>query len=514
MQMILRAKPGRTLFGGAPVAIALAVVLAMPLATRANTTDWTLEVELRDMVLPDTVARATLNVSLPQVLGGSLTISHSGLDICGPDTVVTRGVIGSTLVLVAEDPNPANVLCQSLLVVGQQRANNVWGGFVVYEYDSPSPERNDSLIVITTAIPLECQPGADRDNDRLEDCVETGTGVFNGPEDTGTDPNNPDTDGDAIKDGDEVLGTLAGLDLPALGAHPLQKNILIEYDWFDDGNECTFHTHQPTQGVLDRVEAAFASAPVENPDGSTGITVIQDRGQGGVFSGGNLVQDSDGVLATGVSGAEFRNHKAANFDPAREGYFHYTLLPHRYNTSSSSSGQAEQPGDDMVVSLYCEITDKNVANTVMHEVGHNLNLRHGGFENCNYKPNYNSVMNYTFHWSGVDNDCTPSGDGVLDYSWGDRITLDENALDENDGTCGPGNPWDWNGNTAIESSISHDVNSPNSSCVGTSQVLSDFDDWSALLYSGVQDAQLRSRGLQDVITCESTPPEVRLSGSE
>src|SRR5439155_12618084 len=31
---------------------------------------------------------------------------------------------------------------------------------------------------------------------------------------------------------------------------------------------------------------------------------------------------------------------------------------------------------------------------IMHELGHNLNLRHGGFNNDNCKPNYLSVMNY------------------------------------------------------------------------------------------------------------------------
>ena len=32
---------------------------------------------------------------------------------------------------------------------------------------------------------------------------------------------------DGIDDGDEVLGTVAGLDLPAMGTNPLRKNILI-----------------------------------------------------------------------------------------------------------------------------------------------------------------------------------------------------------------------------------------------------------------------------------------------
>lgn len=45
---------------------------------------------------------------------------------------------------------------------------------------------------------------ADSDNDGLYDSVETDTGVFVSEEDTGTDPDNPDTDEDGWKDGAEV----------------------------------------------------------------------------------------------------------------------------------------------------------------------------------------------------------------------------------------------------------------------------------------------------------------------
>ena len=44
----------------------------------------------------------------------------------------------------------------------------------------------------------------DLDGDGLPDAVESDTGTYNGPSDTGTDPHNPDTDGDGLIDGDEV----------------------------------------------------------------------------------------------------------------------------------------------------------------------------------------------------------------------------------------------------------------------------------------------------------------------
>ncbi|MEN8216978.1 MAG: Calx-beta domain-containing protein [Pseudomonadota bacterium] len=351
-----------------------------------------------------------------------------------------------------------------------------------------------------------CTPGTDTDNDRLDDCYETNTGVYKSPKDTGTDPNNQDTDGDAINDGDEVLGTLAGLDLPAMGVSPVHKNILIEYDWFDDKLECSAHSHRPTDTSLAMVTSAFNNSPVTNPDGTTGITIIHDYGQGGVFKGGNLVADADGVLTGGVNDSEFKNHKKANFDPKRQGYFHYTLLPHRYNTNSGSSGQAELPGNDLIVSLYCAGNDKNVSHTIMHELGHNLYLRHGGFENTNYKPNYNSVMNYKYQFPGVDKNCTPPGDGILDYSIGDRINLDETALDENEGTCGSP-AWDWNGNGTIESSVAYDINNAD----GFYSLLKDSDDWSNIVYTGLNDSDgkvMLNNVLTDVeiISCDNELP--------
>jgi hypothetical protein len=62
----------------------------------------------------------------------------------------------------------------------------------------------------------------------------------------------------------------------------------------------------------------------------------------------------------------------------------------------------------------------------MHELGHNLNLGHGGGDCTNFKPNYLSIMSYRFQFIGIQ----PTG--RLDYSGDDLPDLreDNNNLDE------------------------------------------------------------------------------------
>ena len=351
----------------------------------------------------------------------------------------------------------------------------------------------------------------DSDRDRLPDIVETSTGVYVDLDHTGTDPGIADTDGDGIKDGDEVLGTLAGLDLPALGVSPVRKDLLLEYDWFDDSLCGSAHSHRPTLASIAPVVAAFANAPIANPGGGDGVNIINDYGQGGVFTGGNLINDTNGVIDGGVNGSEYKAHKAAHFAANRNGYFHYVMLPHRYNTDSGSSGQAELYGDDMIVSLVCYGTDLRTANTILHELGHNLSLRHGGNENCNYKPNYNSVMNYEYQFGGVDNNCTPSSDGVTDYSYGDRPVLDETALNELDGLCGPGNgAWDWDGGGTFDAIVAHNINDYEdevSQCGQTLSTLTDFNDWDSLYFLGIGDADGRRLVPVEIISEQWVPEE-------
>ena len=340
----------------------------------------------------------------------------------------------------------------------------------------------------------------DSDGDGLPDCVETNTGIYVSPSDTGTDPRNPDTDGDGLLDGEEVYGTVDGLDLPGMGVSPVHKDLLIEYDWFDDSVGCAQHSHRPTPDIVQAIHDFYAGAPVGNPDGTTGINVIQDYGQGGLFTGGNLIA-GDGQIYGTVFGSDYQNYEAANFAANRHGYFHYVLLAHTYDDTTgntSSSGYAALPGYEAMVTLACVATSSSgplfVRNAVIHELGHNFGLRHGGDEECNYKPNYSSVMNYRYEFLGVDTNCTGAGGETMnqapDYSRGDRLTLDENNLDEAAGMCTTTTvPVDWNNDGQYETSVAMDINAygnETSQCgTSTETLLHDFDDWTHLELASV-----------------------------
>ncbi len=286
----------------------------------------------------------------------------------------------------------------------------------------------------------------DSDGDRLNDCVETNTGVFVDNKDTGTDPNDDDTDDDGIKDGDEVLGTEDGLDLPMLGATPLERNIFVEIDWFSGTFEGSARNFQPTAAIISAITSVYSSAPVNNPDGTTGINIIIDYGQGAPFTGGNQLPGSPDFIAWD---ADFNTFKGNNFAANRKGYFHYAIFCNRYDAvTNNSSGVAELPGDDFIVSLYSAFNTFNAATTFVHEIGHNLNLRHGGSEDRNYKPNYNSVMNYRHQFTGADTDFDSIGDGVIAYSTGLNFDIDEDAIFELDGVQGV--PIDFDNSSVID----------------------------------------------------------------
>lgn len=285
----------------------------------------------------------------------------------------------------------------------------------------------------------------------------------------GTDPGDPDTDDDGLRDGDEVNG-VAGVDLPGMGADPLRKTIFVEIDWMEGSD----HSHRPSGQVLGIVTQAFADADVPNPDGSTGIDLILDRG---AFGGGNSLAHTNRLP---FSGSGFYTTKADNFDTARSGYFHYCVFGHTYE-SSGSSGVAELYGDDLMVTMGYFINQTgsatDQAGTLMHELGHNLGLNHGGGDGINYKPNYPSVMSYSYQLAGLDGSARTTSAGDYDYSYGEQPDVTEADLGA-----------DYDGDGALAST------------------LHDYDDWGSLW---LDFDSTRSRSSRIIRSCLGPPAEGR-----
>ncbi len=360
---------------------------------------------------------------------------------------------------------------------------------------------------------VEVMLDPDSDGDGIPDLYETDDGVFSGPTTTGSSPSSSDTDGDGLPDGDEVFDTLAGLDLHAMGASPVRQDLFVEVDWFDESQGGPFHSHRPTAAVVASITGAFAGSPVANPYGApNGISLHVDYGQGGALTGGNLIPGGDFVV---VFDSEFNTYKAANFAANRSGYFHYSIFCHHYNsTSNFSSGFAEILGDDFVVSLQLTFFTPYIAQTMMHELGHNLGLLHGGNTNLNFKPSYNSVMNYRYQFDGADGaDCDAFGDLIIDYSYGDRIALNENNLDEAAGVCGSV-AIDWDASLTITAGVARNVTcysgfttpcgilDPACGDRLCNPNLSDYNDWANLTLSGLTQGDRLS---PEIITCQDTP---------
>jgi hypothetical protein len=273
-------------------------------------------------------------------------------------------------------------------------------------------------------------------------------------------------------------------------------------DWMDctlAGGDCAAgdtHNHRPQTASVNNVIQGFRNAPVTNPDGANGI-VLHFHLSNAVphqnvlnFNGGPLGCSS---TAAGTGAGDFDTVKAANFDnaAARRYAFHYALSIDVENQAALTdstqrfSGCAEIGGNDFYISfgLWGATTVQQEAGTIMHELGHNLGLRHGGDDNLNYKPNYLSLMNYSFQLRGIP------ASNRLDYSASALPTLNEGSLNENlgiqDGTdntlyyCPGGSQSqvpgtgaiDWNCNGTIQASVSADVNG------GSGTTLTGFDDW-------------------------------------
>ncbi len=223
------------------------------------------------------------------------------------------------------------------------------------------------------------------------------------------------------------------------------KNIWVEIDYMPN--------QMPTSSYLSKVKTPFLAAPVSNPDGITGITLT--------FNIDEQITD-DPVLTWPT---EFQSVKAmkfgtstergnANTIAAKKLLFRYNIWAHEIDGPDvvpGQTGNAELPGNDFVIALGTYMGEEYQKGGFMHELGHNLGLRHGGFQDKNCKPNYISVMNYLYQYN------IHLSNRVLDYSIGTRNNLVENALDENKGITGSAPVLPFIYGTSVEELPSHAV---------------------------------------------------------
>jgi hypothetical protein len=459
-------------------------------------------------------------IFLTQDTGNIVHVSETGAAIgaaIDPGCAGALGgisVAGSTLLVSCAEAGPVCELCDPTPAEIRQIPKT--GGAAILTVEAP------------TAVPadLECDPSfaasfrdalwVKTDTSNSLSAVELPFGtcsIGKGPQ-LCAGGTSPDTDGDGLLDCWETAGiTIDGVTYQLAGANPNRKDVYIELDYMQH--------HHPDLTAVQQVIAAFAAAPVQNPDGSTGITLHVDIGEQLPHKSSLVLVPCTAPHAVDADTADFDQLKAANFGTAAERAagttlhksfaYHYGIFAHNLYGAGTTSGCSEVHGNDFVVTLGSwarrtnpyPVLDTEVHNigsiieqagTLMHEAGHNFDLRHGGLDNINCKPNYPSVMSYSRQMTA----------GMLDYSPADLPDLNESTLNENFGVginlytgsvvFGPpyllrpttvlaGGSINWNRNrVSTDSTVRQDLTNFGVAGCGTSanQTLKGFDDWENL----------------------------------
>ena len=347
-----------------------------------------------------------------------------------------------------------------------------------------------------------------------------------------------DTDEDGLPDHWETNGVTIGgqfINLPAMGADPNHKDIFVHVDWMLP-NPKTDTVLQPKAAALRLAIKTFNNAPVQNPDGTTGIHLHIDAGPTSIMNPVTMntwnAFSRAGAFTYKPIVNRFTDTDAARkiyFEPAkRAAIFHYALFGSHHPQGAGGESK-DIPAQEFLITLEGFAPTpggdaKAQAGAFIHELGHNLGLHHGGDDENEYKPNYLSLMNYNFTYTGlIKSDSTRE----FNYSTRKLPTLDENALNESVGISDPDghytlwnspasatNPFyysalpypacDWNGDgilTAgiVSQSISRD--SPLS-------VLYGFNDWPALVFDG--GGSIGSAAFAPNTDPSSEPPDIEL----
>jgi hypothetical protein len=243
----------------------------------------------------------------------------------------------------------------------------------------------------------------DTDGDGLDDAAEIeagadplapdtdGNGVDDGREAAaGGDPAERDGDGDTLSDQEEIeLGTdLGDMDTDGDGlidpveaanpselpdADPLHKDVYVELDYMEG---CSYRE------AVRKTVRAYADAPVDNPDGTTGIDLHVDYDDEVPSADVLTWYDREGELN------DVRDYRTKYFDARFEGR-HYVLVVHKFRRHGVRWGWSYQNKN---------VVDCGVPRSFMHELGHSVGLDDDLAEGIDSSQvefvEYPSTMNY------------------------------------------------------------------------------------------------------------------------
>jgi hypothetical protein len=222
-------------------------------------------------------------------------------------------------------------------------------------------------------------PCMDSDQDRLCDTWERMGGI--------------DLDGDGA--------ILPGVDVLLPDADPQYKDLYIEIDAMAGAGI-------PASDLV-RVVQAFNNVPsalIPNPDGSGGIElhpVIDEVNIPSADHTPSLGVSCDPAVGSSevdqIVGLRFGSpleRQTPGVVEVKQQVYRYALISPALEAGKAGQGLIGGP----ILLMREHSSPQSNAIVFMHELGHLLGLRHGGFENTNYKPNYKSLMNYTWQWPG------------------------------------------------------------------------------------------------------------------
>lgn len=278
-----------------------------------------------------------------------------------------------------------------------------------------------------------------------------------------------DTDGDAIADIWESNGYdynndgVIDVDLPAMGASPVHKDIFVELDWEECTQaSCDPHSDRFSFTALNRVRDAYSNAPVNNPDGTSGIVLHIDAGPDSYMKPNTVWGQHSRANPVGHKPSppyDFNLGQYEDFLPERRLFFHHAFAAHNLGQSQCTDCQTYDThfkqfngygwGGFFTVTQGAQFglveafggfepnvqDDVQTSSLFMHELGHSLCLHHGGHDAMNRKPNHLSVMNYSFSYRGLR---VNGKYGLIDYQRFNPNALDEaSGLDEVAGISDP-----------------------------------------------------------------------------